>query len=197
VQIQVLELFVESNKICDRMAEVQGFSNFIVSRLSDTESTTSPLTWRFFTKFAAYSSVFHRILRSPAGKTLAQLAASKYTPVLKRFLEFSIDVMRNQKPESIKEFHELLTPSLGKLACIFRARRSLFHGDDRMLQLMDDYARAILHLGTNIAEELTGAFMKHINAHVDPPTEGKGSGSRSQRGRQRSASQVFRREILT
>jgi hypothetical protein len=194
VRMHALELFADDPQICHNMSRLPGFSLFMVSHLSDAESSIIAVNWRFFTKYTTHPTVIQTILNSPVGPKLALIASSESPPVLKKFLEFSLALWRRQGPDVIEKFCDLLMPSLGKIAGVVRTRRSLFRGDERMLQLIEDYTRAIMALEAPGAERFIEGFAKHLESDTGLG-EQKGFVARLRWGSARRPSNIIERQL--
>jgi hypothetical protein len=173
--MRALQLFASDESICSDMCKLPDFSMFLIGHLTDPDSAMLPLNWRFFTKYAAHPRVLHEIIFSPAGAKLAAIAGSEFTPVLKRFFEFSTDVWQQQAHEDVAKFCTLMMPNLGKVTCAVRTRKSLFRDDDRMVEVIEEYAKAIMGLEAPGAERFIEAFAKHMETDIGallPPRGG-------------------------
>jgi hypothetical protein len=166
MRMQALELVASDEAICANICRLPGFSLFIISHLSDPEPAMVHLNWHFFAQYAGHPRVLHEIICSPAGAKLAAVAGSECTPILKRFFEFSTGVWRSQSPDDVARFCTLMMPNLGKVTCAVRTRKSLFRDDERMVEVIEEYARAILGLEAPGAERFIEAFAKHMESDL-------------------------------
>jgi hypothetical protein len=166
VRMEALALFAHDESMCYEMAHVDGFSAFVVGRLSDTKSSVIPVNWGFFMVYAGHPRVVREVLNS-AGNTLAAIASSECTPILRRFFQFSINLWRTQQPPIVAKFCEVMMGSLGRVTAIFRTRKAMFKEDPGMVRLVEDYARTIAGLGTVAgAERFIEAFAKYVESDL-------------------------------
>jgi hypothetical protein len=158
IRMQALALFAHDEAICFSMCGLRGFSAFVIGHLADTESSMIPVNWGFFAVYAGHTRVIQEILWSPAGAALAAIVTSDCTAVLRRFLEFSIDLWRRQPPAIVARFCDAMMSSLGRLTAVYRTRKAMFKDDERMVRLIDEYARTLAQLEPPGAEKLIDAF---------------------------------------
>jgi hypothetical protein len=166
IRMRALALFAPDESICSSMCELRGFSAFVISHLADTEGSIIPVNWGFFRVYAAHLKVIQEILGSPAGVALAAIVTSDCTVVLRRFLEFSIDLWKRQPPQVVARFCEVMMSSLGRLTAVYRTRKAMFKDDERMVQLIVEYARTVALLEAPGAEKFIDAFGKYTETDM-------------------------------
>jgi hypothetical protein len=166
LRMQALALFAHDESICSSMCSLRGFSAFIIGHLSDTEGSIIPVNWGFFTLYAGHPRVIHEILSSTAANALAAIVTSDCTAVLRRFLEFSIDLWRRQSGIIVGRFCEVMMSSLGRLTAVYRTRKAMFKDDERMVQLIDEYARTLAQLDSPGSEKFIEAFGKYTETDM-------------------------------
>jgi hypothetical protein len=196
MRMQTLALFASDESICSNICKLHGFSMFVISHLSDPESSIIPVNWRFFTQYAAHPRVLHEIIVSPAGARLAAIAGSESTPILKRFFEFSTGIWRRLDQDDVGKFCTLMMPVLGKVTCAVRTRKALFRDDARMVEVIEEYARAIMDLDAPGAERFIEAFAKHMEADLGSLLKPQGLLMLSRKAFARRPSRLLEKDLL-
>jgi hypothetical protein len=177
VRMEALTLFAHDEAMCYEMTLASGFSAFVVSHLSQTESRLIPVNWGFFVIYAGHPRVIQEILNGQAGTILATIVSTECIPILRRFFQFSINLWRTQLPAIVAKFCDLMMGSLGRLTAVFRTRKAMFKEDPGMVTLVEDYAGTIAHLQAPGAERFIEAFKKYME--TDLSEFGKKGGFRS------------------
>jgi hypothetical protein len=194
-RIQALAILGHNEMTCFQMAKISEFTEFIIKRLQDTESSLIALNWAFFREFTKYPRVIYEILSSPHGTTLAEISRSNCNAILKKFFEFSINLWKTQSGSIVEKFCEVMTPLLGRVTCIVRARRTMFRDDEGLIQLVEDYGKTIVELAAPGAEKFIEAFGKHMEMS-DWKEEAPRRGLKAKKDSQKRLSQLIEKEML-
>jgi hypothetical protein len=148
---------------CLKMAQVGVFLPCLIGKLADADPACMPVNWDFFRKYAGYPRVLHEVLSYLlATSQLTQIIGSDSNEVLRRFFEWSIDVWKNSSAEIVVMFSDVVMPCSGRIGCILKARRTMFKDDERLGQLIEEYAMTLVELETPGTEKLLDAFTKHL-----------------------------------
>jgi hypothetical protein len=194
-RIQALTILAHDEATCFQMAKISEFTAFIIQHLQDTESSLIALNWAFFREYTKYPRVIYEILSSPPGTKLAEISRCDCNAILKKFFEFSIDVWKTQNNSIIEKFCDVMTPLLGRVTCIVRARRTMFKDDEILIQLVEDYGKTIIELAAPGAEKFIEAFGKHMEMS-DWKDEAQRRSPRARKETPKSPSQSIEREML-
>jgi hypothetical protein len=164
-RMRALALLAHDEPICCALLDAAGkFPAFIVAHLTDSDPQTMHINWAFFSAWTAHTSVLSELLASPAGAGLQTIVSSESNAVLKHFFRWAINVWRTRGPAIVAQFCEIMMPTIGRVTGMFRRRRSRFQGDDHLVQLIEEYAKAIAELTAPGAER----FMETFGKHMDP-----------------------------
>jgi hypothetical protein len=138
--------------------------------------------------------VLTELLGSSVGEILIGIVGSDSNEVLKKFFEWSIELWTMRNQEIVELFCELMMPTIGRVAGMFRIRRTMFRGDERLVHLIERYAKAITELTAPGAERFMEAFGKHMDPKEDVGSK-RGS-TMSRRNTQRILSAAIEKELL-
>jgi hypothetical protein len=147
-----------------------GFPEFIVGHLSESEPQLMHINWGFFNGWTKYDRVLTELLSSQVKESLPGIPAivgRDSNEVLKKFFEWSIDLWRNRNQTIVTLFCELMMPTIGRVTSMFRIRKTMFKGDERLVALIEKYAKAIADLTVPGAERFMEAFGKHMDPKDD------------------------------
>jgi hypothetical protein len=194
-RIQALTILAHDEMTCFQMAKISEFTAFIIHHLQDTESSLIALNWAFFREYSKYPRVIYEILNSPLGMKLAEISRSDCNTILKKFFEFSINLWRTQSSSIVEKFCDVMTPLLGRVTCIVRARKTMFKDDERLIQLVEDYGKTIIELAAPGAEKFIEAFGKHMEMS-DWKDEAQRRSPRARKDTQKMFSQLIEKEML-
>jgi hypothetical protein len=194
-RIQALTILAHDEMTCFQMAKISEFTAFIIQHLQDTESSLIALNWAFFREYTKYPRVIYEILNSPLGTKLAEISRSDCNAILKKFFEFSIDLWKTQSNSIVEKFCDVMTPLLGRVTCIVRARRTMFKDDERLIQLVEDYGKTMIELTAPGAEKFIEAFGKHMEIN-DWKDDASRKNSRVRKDTQKMFSQMIEKEML-
>jgi hypothetical protein len=194
-QMRALTLLAHNENICWVLfRHAAGFPAFVVGHLTESEPQVMHLNWGFFRGWTGHTKVLVELLKSPVAKELAGIVSSDSNLVLKEFFQWAINLWRTGGPTIVALFCEIMMPTIGRVTGMFRLRRSMFKGDERLVQLIEDYAKSIAEVSVPGAEKFIEAFGKHMDSK-DVPTRGLGW-IRFRQNTQRLLSAAIEKELL-
>jgi hypothetical protein len=174
LRIRTLNVFAQNERCCLTMSQVPDFNLAVVSHLSDNEPSVFELNWMFFQSFTKYSKVLGEFFKkvnnesSPAAQALAALVDTTSSPLLKKWIQFSMGILQPPPgrepipPPVVAAWCDALGEKLSRIAIIITTRQLLFKDDDRMIQLLEEYLTVILNIEVAGTQDFVGKIQEHL-----------------------------------
>jgi hypothetical protein len=183
--MQALSFLVDTEAKCLKISRISNFASLLVGRLADTDCSLIPINWDFFRRFAGYPAVLQELLAMPTvSRDLTNVVSSASTSIVSRFLEWSVEIWKSASPEIIVKFCDVVTPSLGRIVSILKARSPVLETGERLARLMEECSTTLLKLDVPGCEKFIASFTKYM------ATGDQGEDTANKRAKMRRPSQM-------